>query len=118
MPSVTTQITYIVVGYAALVAVLAVVTAVRHGERPAWLDQLVWMLEFLVVVRALAGLGAFAGDGPDSTSTYVGYLVASVGVLPVAMQSVRGDRAVWSSVVVAIASVAVAVLVVRLQQSA
>jgi hypothetical protein len=118
MPSVTTQITYIVVGYAALVAVLAVLVAVRRGERPAWLDQLVWMLEFLLVVRALAGLGAFADDGPDSTSTYIGYLLASVCVLPIAMQSVRGDRAVWSSVVVAIAAVAVAVLVVRLQQTA
>lgn len=117
MPSVSTQITFIVVGYAVLVAVLALVVALRRGERPGWLDQLVWMLEFLLVVRALAGLSAFSGEGPDSTSTYVGYLLASVCVLPVAMQSVRGDRAVWSSVVVAIAAVAVAVLVVRLQQT-
>ncbi|RYJ02866.1 MAG: hypothetical protein EON52_18770 [Actinomycetales bacterium] len=106
------------VGYAVLVAVLALATALRQHERPGWLDQMVWMLEALLVVRALAGLGAFSGDGPDSTSTYVGYLLASVCVLPIAMQSVRGDRAVWSSVVVAVATIAVGVIVVRLQMTA
>ncbi|WP_157343415.1 MULTISPECIES: hypothetical protein [Nocardioides] len=118
MPSLSTQVTWIVVGYAALVAVLAVVTAVRHHERPSWLDQMVWMLELLLVVRALIGLGAFSGDGPDSMSTYVGYLVSSVCVLPIAMQSIREDRAVWSSVVVAVVAVAVGVIAVRLEMTA
>jgi uncharacterized membrane protein HdeD (DUF308 family) len=118
MPSVSTQITYIVVGYAVLVAVLALVVAFRRRERPGWLDQMAWMLELLLVVRALAGLSAFSGGGPDSTSTYVGYLLASVCVLPIAMKSIEGDRAVWSSAVVAVAAVAVGVIVVRLQQTA
>ena len=118
MPSVPTQITFIVVGYASLVVVLALVVAFRRRERPGWLDQMVWMLEALLVVRALAGLSAFSGDGPDSTSTYVGYLVASVCVLPIAMQSIRDDRAVWSSAVVAVAALAVAVVAVRLEMTA
>ena len=119
MPSVSTQITWIVVGYAALVAVLATVSALRGRERAAWLDQMVWMLEVLLVVRALAGLGPLLGDDrPESTSTYVGYLLASVCVLPFAMHSVQGDRATWSSAVVAVAAVAVGVLVVRLQMTA
>jgi len=119
MPSVSTQITYIVVGYALLVAVLALVVALRRGERPSWLDQMVWMLEVLLVIRALAGLGAFSGDDPpDSTSTYVGYLIASVCVLPIAMQSIKDDRAVWSSAVVAVAALAVAVVGVRLEMTA
>ena len=118
MPSVATQVTWIVVGYAVLVAVLALVTAVRKHERPRWLNQMAWMLELLVVVRALVGLSAFSGDGPDSTSTYVGYLVASVCVLPIAMKSVEGDRAVWSSAVVAVAAVAVGVIAVRLEMTA
>ena len=67
---------------------------------------------------ALAGLGAFSGDGPDSTSTYVGYLIASVCVLPIAMQSIKDDRAVWSSAVVAVAALAVAVVGVRLEMTA
>ena len=117
MPSVATQITYIVVGYAVLVAVLALAVAVRRGDRPRWLDHMAWMLEFLLVIRALAGLSAFSGDGPDSTSTYVGYLIASVCVLPIAMKSVEEDRAVWSSAVVAVAGLAIAVIAVRLEMT-
>lgn len=119
MPSVSTQVTWIVVAYALLVFVLAAVAAVRRQERPRWLDQMVWMLELLLLVRALAGLGPLLGDDqPDSTSTYVGYLIASVCVLPIAMKSVEGDRAVWSSAVVAVAALAVAVVAVRLEMTA
>jgi threonine/homoserine efflux transporter RhtA len=119
MPSATTQITWIVIGYAALVAVLALVVVFRRGERPGWLDQMTWMLEALLVVRGLAGLGTVLGDHPPaSMSTHVGYLVASVCVLPIAMRSVEGDRAVWSSAVVAVAALAVAVIAVRLQMTA
>ena len=119
MPSVSTQITYIVVGYAVLVAVLALVTALRRHERPRWLDQMVWMLELLLVVRALAGIGPLVGDDkPDSTSTYVGYLIASICVLPIAMKSIEGDRAVWSSAVVTVAALAIAVIGVRLEMTA
>jgi hypothetical protein len=119
MPSVSTQITYIVVGYAVLVAVLALVIAIRRQERPRWLDQMVWMLELLLLVRALAGLGPLVGDdGPDSTSTYVGYLIASVCVLPIAMKSIEGDRAVWSSAVVTVAALAIGVIAVRLEMTA
>lgn len=119
MPSVTTQITIIVIGYAVLVTVLALVVALRHGERPAWLDQMVWLLEVLLAVRALAGLGTVLGDDPpDSMSTHVGYLIASVCVLPIAMKSIEGDRAVWSSAVVVVAALAVTVIAVRLQMTA
>jgi hypothetical protein len=119
MPGVSTQITYIVVGYAVLVAVLAGLLAVRRADRAPWLDQMAWLLEGLLVVRALAGLGPLLGpDKPPSTSTYVGYLLASVAVVPIAMKSVEGDRAVWSSVVIAVAAVAVAVIGVRLEMTA
>ena len=119
MPSASTQITFIVVGYAVLVAVLALVVALRRQARPRWLDQMVWMLELLVVVRALAGLGPLVGDvKPDSTSTYVGYLISSVCVLPIAMKSIEGDRAVWSSAVVTVAALAIGVIAVRLEMTA
>jgi hypothetical protein len=119
MPGVSTQITYIAVGYAVLVVVLAGVLAARRAERPPWLDQMAWLLEVLLVVRALAGLGPLLGDDkPPSTSTYVGYLLASVAVMPIAIRSVEGDRAVWSSVVIAVAAAAVAVIGVRLEMTA
>lgn len=119
MPGVSTQITFIVAGYAVLVAALALVVTLRRDERPRWLDQMVWMLELLLVVRALAGIGPLLGDDrPDSTSTYVGYLLASVCVLPIAMKSVADDRAIWSSAVVAVAAVAVGVIALRLEMTA
>ena len=119
MPSVTTQITVIVIAYAVLVTLLALVVALRRAERPPWLDSMVWMLEVLLVVRGLAGLGTVLGDDPpDSMSTHVGYLVSSVCVLPIAMKSIEGDRAVWSSAVVAVAALAVAVIALRLQMTA
>jgi heme A synthase len=119
MPSVTTQISAIVIGYAALVTLLAFVVTLRRRERPRWLDQMVWMLELLVVVRGLAGLGTvFGDDPPPSMSTHVGYLVSSVCVLLIAMKSIEGDRAVWSSAVVAVAALAVTVIAVRIQMTA
>jgi len=118
MPGTLTLISVIVIGYAVLVTLLAVVVALRRGERPSWLDSMVWMLEVLLVVRALAGLGTvFGDDPPSSVSTHVGYLVSSVCVLPIAMKSVEGDRAVWSSAVIAVAALAVTVIAVRVQMT-
>jgi len=116
MPSLATQVTWIVVGYAVLVVLLGALLLRQRAERPPWLDQMLWMLELLLVVRALVGIGPLTGDDPPSSvSTYVGYLLASVCVLPLAMRSVAGDRGVWSTAVVTIAAVAVGVLVVRVQ---
>ena len=119
MPDALTQISAIVIGYGALVTVLALVLTLRRVERPGWLGQMVWMLELLLVVRALAGLGAIVrGTRPDEYSAHVGYLIASVCVLPIAMKSIEGDRAVWSSAVVAVAALAVGVIAVRLEMTA
>jgi hypothetical protein len=108
------QISWILVGYAVLVALLAAYAAWRWRERPPWLDSMAWMLEFLAVLRAGAGLLALAGgDKPEELSTHLGYLIASVCVLPLALRSVQDDRGVWSLGVVAVAAVAVAAIGLR-----
>src|SRR5688500_15397189 len=77
------QISWVVVGYAVLVALVAAYSWYRWRERPPWLDSMAWMLETLLVIRALAGLGVLlSGTEPDSYSTHVGYLVASVCIVP------------------------------------
>lgn len=115
MPGPLDQISLVAVGYAGLVLLVAAYSAWRWRERPPWLDSMAWMLEVLLVIRALAGLGALAsGDRPESTATHVGYLLASVCVVPLALGSTREDRGPWSIGVLAVAVVAAAVISVRM----
>ena len=118
MPSALDQLTYVAIGYAALVTLAALVVTLRRRQRPPLLDSSVWILELLMAVRAVAGLGTMLkGDRPAEVSAYVGYLVASVCVLPIAMQSISDDRGTWSSGVVTVAALAVTVVAVRLQMT-
>jgi threonine/homoserine efflux transporter RhtA len=115
MPAALDQISYVVVGYAGLVLLVALYSAYRWRARPPWLDSMAWMLEFLLAVRAVAGAGALlSGDRPDSLATHVGYLVASVCVVPIALSSVRDDESTWSVGVLAVAALAVGVISVRI----
>lgn len=115
MPSTLDMISWIAVGYGALVALVAVFSVWRWRTRPPWLASMVWMLEFLHGVRAVAGLVAvLAGDRPSTLTTYVGYLMTSVLLLPLALQSVDKDESIWSVWVIAIAAVAVSVVGWRL----
>ena len=112
------QLTLVATGYAGLVAVAALVLTLVRRPRPAWLDQGVWIAELLMAVRVVAGIGTMLkGERPDELSAHVGYLVAAVAVLPIAMQSVADDRGPWSSGVIAVAALAVAVVGVRLQMT-
>lgn len=115
MPGALDQISWVVVGYAVLVALVAAYSAFRWRERPPWLDSMAWMLEVLLAIRALAGLGALLGDDrPAAYSTHLGYLVASVCVLPIALRSMADDRGPWSLGVLIVAAVAVGVISLRM----
>jgi hypothetical protein len=112
------QLTLVAIGYAALVALAALGVTAARRERPVLLDNAVWILELLMAVRVVAGIGTMLkGDRPDELAAHVGYLVASVCVLPIAMQSIRDDRGPWSSGVVTVAALAVTVVAVRLQMT-
>jgi hypothetical protein len=109
------QISWVVFGYAVLVALVAGYAAYRWRQRPPWLDSMAWMLELLLAVRATAGLGwMLAGHEPESYSTHIGYLLASVCVMPLALRSVQDDHGAWSLGVVGVAAVAVAAMSVRI----
>ena len=109
------QISWVVVGYAVLVALVAGWSAYRWRERPPWLDSMAWMLEALLVLRAVAGLGVLlSGQKPDQVSTQVGYLIASVCIVPLALRSVQDDNGAWSLGVVGVAAATVAVISVRI----
>ena len=113
--SVLDQISWVVTGYAVLVALVAGWSAYRWRQRPPWLTSMAWMLEALVVLRAVAGLGVLlSGDKPDQESTHLIYLLASVCILPLALRSVQDDDGVWSLGVVGVAAVVVAAISVRM----
>jgi hypothetical protein len=112
------QLTMVAAAYAGLVTIIALVVALRRLRRPAWLDQMVWILEMLLVVRLVAGIGSMlGGQRPAEMAPHVGYLAASVCVLPIAMQAVAEERDTWASTVIAVAALAVAVIAVRLQMT-
>jgi hypothetical protein len=104
------QISWIVVGYSGLVALVSAYAAYRWRVRPPWLASLGWMLEFLTGLRALLGLAALGVVSPDEQSTHLGYLAASVCVMPLAIRSVKDDDGIWSVGVIGVAAVAVGVI--------
>jgi heme A synthase len=105
--------------YAGVVAVVAVVLVIRRRPRPRWLDKGVLALEIALVGRAMVAVGEIAsGDKPTHLSTHIGYLVASVAILPIAISTVADERDHRTSGVLAVAVVAVLVVVIRLQMTA
>lgn len=111
-------ISWIAVGYGALVTLVSAYAALRWGARPPWLGQLAWMLEFLTGVRAVAGLGlVLAGTRPQEPGTHIGYLVSSVCILPIALRSLDDDEGAWAVGVIGVAALAVTVIGVRIMMT-
>ncbi len=109
------QLSYVTTIYAALVTIGAAVVFFRKLPRPKMLDQTAWILEGLLVLRALAGAGTLlGGQRAAEQSPYIGYLLASVCIMPVAMNAVSEDRGPWSSAVIAVVSLALTVVSIRI----
>jgi len=109
------QLSYVSIVYAALVTIGAAVVFFTKRPRPKLLDQSAWILEGLMVLRALAGAGTLlGGQKAAEQAPYIGYLIASVCIMPVAMNAVSEDRGPWSSAVIAVVSVALTVIGVRI----
>jgi predicted membrane channel-forming protein YqfA (hemolysin III family) len=104
-------------GATAVLALFGLVTTLlgRPTERPLVLA--VGVVEALLVLQALLGLLRVAGGArPAETSTFLIYLLVSVCVLPLGLQFARAEPTRWGGAVVAVASVAMGVVVLRLLQ--
>ncbi|HEU5043864.1 MAG TPA: hypothetical protein VFT75_07010 [Nocardioidaceae bacterium] len=109
------QLSYVAIVYAALVMIGAAAMFVLRRPRPRLLDTAAWSLEGLMVLRALAGAGTLLqGQRAAEQAPYIGYLIASVCIMPIAMNAVSDDRGPWSSAVIAVVSLALAVIAVRI----
>jgi hypothetical protein len=110
------QLSYVSIGYAAAVAIGAGVVFFLKRPRPRMLDQSAWILEGLLALRALAGAGTLlSGQRAAEQAPYIGYLIASVCIMPIAMNAVSGDdRGPWSSAVIAVVGLALTVVSIRI----
>jgi hypothetical protein len=72
--------------------------------------------ELLVLAQVVwAGVKLVQGTRPTEQATFIGYLAGIVFVLPIAVFWSLAERSRWNGVVLAVGSVTVAVMAVRLQ---
>jgi len=75
----------------------------------------VGVVEALLVAQALiAAAKVLGGIRPAETSTFVIYLLVSVTVLPLGLQFARAEPTRWGGTVIAVASIAMGIVVLRL----
>lgn len=111
--------------YAAMLGLWALIAAALRRPLPPAVLAGVALLELTLLVQAAADVVSLAaGHDPGSLATHLGYLLASVLLLPLLVLLTRPPSAsgartqpaehVWSSAVLAVACCATAVVVVRL----
>jgi threonine/homoserine efflux transporter RhtA len=88
-------------------------------NRPAGRSHLLGLglLEAALIVQVVvAVVKVVDGERPGQPATFVGYLVASLLVLPIGAALALMERSRWGAVIVGVASLVIPVLIVRLQQ--
>jgi hypothetical protein len=87
-------------------------------DRPVRLGHLAVgaLVEALLLVQGIVATGRIvAGTRPASVATFLAYAVGGLFVLPIGVLWALEERTRWSSVVLAVAAVTVAVIVLRMQ---
>ncbi len=107
----------VVIGACLLMATWTVVTAIRDRRvGDAHLIGLAFV-ELLLLAQLVVGLAAvIGGEGPDSTLTFLAYLVGALVVLPVATVWSLAERSRPSVLVLTVACLALPVMTARLLQ--
>jgi hypothetical protein len=72
----------------------------------------------VAVLVAVAVIGLFTGERPTDSSTFVGYLITTIGFGPVAFYLARLEPTRWGTLILGVACLVLPVLVLRLQQIA
>jgi hypothetical protein len=111
-------------GLANAIAIASLVLAAWSGltallNRPAGRSHLVGLglLEAALVAQVVVAVVKLAdGERPEHMATFVGYLIASLLVLPIGGALALMERGRSGSVIVGVASVVIPVLILRLRQ--
>ncbi|TDD65370.1 hypothetical protein E1293_40410 [Actinomadura darangshiensis] len=105
------------IAVALLAACYALVTALRGRAMGVGDLAALGVLEVLLVAQAVVAFVKLSGgEGPDGSATFVGYLLGSL-LIPVAGAGWGLlERTRWGPGVIVVAGVAVAVMIVRMNQ--
>lgn len=109
-------VTLTIVVFVALVGLWGVASGARGGPPGRPLLMAAALAELELVVQAAVALAVIAGGHrPDSMGEFLGYLLVTVGMIPVAWARARGPHATrFDAVVLGIVCLVTAVAVLRL----
>jgi hypothetical protein len=111
------ELSIVVMVASLLVGVWCFVSAARHRWLGAGQVVALIAVELVLLAQAVAAtVRIFAGVRPEQFGTFVGYLITSVIVLPLAAVLSFMERTRWGSVIAGVAGLVVAVLTLRLRQ--
>jgi hypothetical protein len=112
-----TVLQIVLAGIAAVVALWLVLLIVRAVQPNDYVYAALGLLEIGMIAQLVIGLVQVAGDHGDvNVAAYVGYLVGSIVLLPVAFLWSAGERTRAGTGVLLVAVLVVPVLFLRLHQ--
>lgn len=107
----------VIIVVALLAAGYALVAVLRNRAMDVGHLVALGVLEVLLIAQAVVGFVKLSGgEGPDGSATFVGYLLGSLLVPVAGVGWGLLERSRWGSGVIIVAGVAVAVMVVRMDQ--
>ena len=100
----------------AIAGLIVLATAALGRYRWSAALPTVVIVELTLLIQAiLDAIGLLGGHHPAEPTTHLAYLVTSLAVLPVATTQIARDNGRWAGVLLAVALLALAVIVIRLQ---
>ncbi|MFC6882068.1 hypothetical protein [Actinomadura yumaensis] len=100
-----------------LAALHSLVTAMRDRAMDRWHLGALGVIEVLLVVQAVLGFVKLADDqGPSDSATFIGYLVGILLIPAAGAGWGMLERSRWGPGVIVVACLAVAVMIVRMNQ--
>ena len=106
--------TVLVLGSLGLAAWAGVLAALDRLPGRGLLRGLLSLQALLLGQAAIAVVRLLGGERPASVASFVGYLVVSALIVPLAMYWALEERTRWSTLVLAVACLTVSVLIGRL----
>jgi hypothetical protein len=113
-----TSLAFTIVGYALCVTVWLTIQSYKKIGRPVVSTAALGVLECaLILLGTMDVVSIIRGDRPHELAVHLAYVGASVTVLPLVLTIANAGRKEPATIVAAVGSAAVAVIVVRLQMT-